>query len=241
MKQTSKSRLLPPGFPWLDDEHSRARWMYCIGILYLLVGYLGTNELAALNPWQRPPLPIATQFDAALPFVAWTTVFYVTYYPLLATPLFLAPSAGALSRLTVAQALMNTFAYVIFLLFPTRIDRPPSAHADGIWQTALESLYRADHPYNTFPSLHVAQTCLLALFFMNYSAKSVDFATVTRSTYWPRTVFVFHGVMSLLVAASALLIKQHYIADAMSGALLAAAAAGLLFRNGQPLSKAGAL
>lgn len=202
--------------------------MYIIGLCYLLVGYLGTNEIAALNPWDRPALPIATTFDNALPFTPWTVIFYVMYYPLLATPLFFAANAAALTRLTLAQAAMNSFAYIIFLLYPTPIDRPPAVHVEGTFHILLDTLFRADHPYNTFPSLHVAQACLLGLFYLKYAANRRP--PGFPRTFTPAGVAFFHGVSAVLIAASALLIKQHYIADATAGALLAWAMAHLFFR-----------
>ncbi len=224
-------------FPWLKSEFARARWMYALGLGYLLIGYLGTNEIAALNPWGRPSLPIATTFDSVLPFVPWTVIFYVMYYPLLGTPLILASDAISLTRLTLAQTAMNTFSYFVFLLFPTRIDRPPAVPVDGVFHYILDSLFRADHPYNTFPSLHVAQGCILALFYLKYSARWAFAPGVEKPHRAIREnriafgVLVFHAVSAILIAASAVLIKQHYLADAAAGALLAWAMAFIFFRK----------
>jgi membrane-associated phospholipid phosphatase len=209
--------------------------MYLLGLGYLLIGYLGTNEFAALNPLGRPALPIATQFDHALPFTPWTVVFYVMYYPLLLTPLFLCSDVRALSRLTIAQAAINTVAYFVFVLFPTPIDRPVAAPVEGVFHFVLDLLFRADHPYNTFPSLHVAQTCILALFFLHYSATPIPaLSRYLRSLLFEQDrtgvrIAFFHGASSVLVAASAVLIKQHYLADVFSGALLAFFAAKVFF------------
>lgn len=222
--------LVLRSFPWIESEFARARWMYIVGMAYLLIGYLGTNEIAALNPWDRAALPISTSFDRELPFVPWTVIFYVLYYPLLGTPLLFARDPIALSRLSLAQAGMNTFAYVIFLLFPTPIDRPPSVPVEGWAHVVLDSLYRADHPYNTFPSLHVAQTCLLALFYLRFRPRWIGETLHRHHTRLDFSVILLHGAASILVAASAVLIKQHYVADATAGALLAAAVAWLVFR-----------
>lgn len=220
--------------------------MYLLGLAYLLIGYLGTNEFAAVNPLGRPALPIATEFDRALPFTPWTVVFYVMYYPLLLTPLFLCTNARAMSRLTIAQAAINTVAYVVFVLFPTPIDRPVAAPVEGVFHFILDLLFRADHPYNTFPSLHVAQTCILALFFLHFAASPLPsvssyLRSLARYRYLrslaadqDRTaarIAFFHGTSSFLVAASAVLIKQHYLADVFSGALLAYVAAKIFFTN----------
>lgn len=225
-------------FPWLDSEFGRARWTYVIGLCYLLIGYMGTNEIAALNPWDRPALPIATGFDKALPFTPWMVFFYVMYYPLLITPLILAADAVSLMRLTLAQTAMNTVAYVIFLLFPTPIDRPPAVPVEGVFHYVLDTLFRADHPYNTFPSLHVAQASILGLFYLKYaghwsfgSARPPKPHQGIRDNRFAFGVLIFHAVSAFLVAASAVLIKQHYLADAMAGALLAWTMAFVFFRK----------
>jgi hypothetical protein len=217
----------------MKSELARARMLYILGLVYLLVGYLGTNEFAAQNPFGRPALPIATELDHALPFVPWTVIFYVMYYPLLLTPLFFSRSAAALYRMSLGQAVMNTIAYVVFLLFPTPIDRPYAVPVEGVFHSVLDLLFRADHPYNTFPSLHVGQTCILALFFLRYSADWV-FGKPETSLAKNRLsviVILFHAVSSLLVAASAVLIKQHYLADIFAGALLAWSMSMLFFHR----------
>ena len=218
-------------FPWLDSEWSRARWSYLIGLGYLLIGYLGTNEFAAINPWNRPALPISTALDGALPYVPETVVFYILYYPLLLTPLLFSPTVSSLARLTFAQAAMNTFSYVVFILFPTPIERPALPNTPWNlpedWARAiLETLYRADHPYNTFPSLHVAQTALIALFFVRYEARW--FGRPMRSVAIT-SVMVGHALMAFLVALSAVLIKQHYVADIAAGGVMATALAWLVW------------
>ena len=192
--------------------------MYIIGLAYLLIGYLGTNELAALNPWERPPLPIGTALDRAIPFVPWTVFFYVMYYVILGTPLVFARDAIALTRLTIAQTAMNTFAYFVFLLFPTPIDRPPAPLEQGPFFWTLDTLFRADHPYNTFPSLHVAQACVLAFFFWSY--RPTPDASLFNA-WRAQRLWVFHAISAALIAISALTIKQHYVADAVAGFLLA--------------------
>ena len=120
---------------------SRARWMYIIGLCYLLVGYLGTNELAALNPWNRPALPIATGFDKAIPFTPRMVGFYILYYPILATPLIFAANAIAITRLALAQVTTQSIAYVVFVLFPTPIERPPAVPVEGVSHFILDLLF----------------------------------------------------------------------------------------------------
>ena len=241
---TSKSGRLPHtrshrsfawrDFPWLESEFARARWMYIIGITYMLVGYLGTNELAALNPWNRPALPISTGFDQIIPFTPWMVIFYILYYPILATPLLFAADAVSITRLTLAQVTTQSIAYVVFLAFPTPIERPPAVPVEGVFHSLLDLLFRADHPYNTFPSMHVAQSCIVAVFFMKY-AGVWPFGEKSRAAIRANRIAVailwFHGFAAITVSASAVLIKQHYVADAAAGFLLAGLMSVVFFRK----------
>lgn len=255
MNDRNPDRKLSPefqwrNFPWLDSEFARARWMYVIGLCYLTIGYLGTNEIAALNPWGRPALPIATGFDKAIPFTPWMVGFYILYYPILATPVVFAANSIAITRLALAQVTTQSIAFVFFLAFPTPIERPPAVPVEGISHFFLDVLFRADHPYNTFPSMHVAQSCIVAIFFMKYaagwpfgaSATPTDdvAATPVRHAKWHQailanrfaaSVLIFHGVSAILVSASAVMIKQHYLADAASGVLLAGLTSFIFFRK----------
>jgi membrane-associated phospholipid phosphatase len=217
----------------MNSNLMRARFFYVLGLIYSLVGYLGTNQIAALNPFSRPALPIATDFDQAIPFVPGAVVFYVMFYPLLATPLLLSRSANALYRISIGQAVMNTIAYVVFLLFPTRIDRPPAAPDESASHFVLDLLFQADHPYNTFPSLHVGQMCILALFFIRYSPDWFlgSPETSLQKNRLSTIVIVFHAVATLLVAASTVLIKQHYLADVVAGAFIAWSMSTLFFQD----------
>ena len=228
-------------FPWLDSEFARARWMYAIGLCYLLAGYLATNEIAALNPWNRPALPIATQLDKIIPFTPSMVIFYFLYYPILATPLLFAADAISLTRLALAQVSTQSLAYIVFLAFPTPIERPPAVPVEGVFHFLLDLLFRADHPFNTFPSMHVAQSCIVAIFFLKYAGRwpfsrsrsGSPHAKALRANRVAVVVLWFHGFAAITVSASAVMIKQHYVADAAAGFLLAGLMSFIFFRKPQ--------
>ncbi len=205
-------------FPCIDSELSRARWMYAIGLAYLLAGYLGTNELASLNPWNRPSLPTMTSLDLSIPLCSWTVIFYILYYPILLTPLVFPSDVKSLTRLTLAQAGLNTFAFAMYAAFPTPVDRPVAFVPENVFDHILSTLYRADHPYNSFPSLHVAQTMILVLFYFYFPIRQTG-------------LFALHAFCAVTVTASAVLIKQHTVSDAIAGIFLAWLAALVLFRE----------
>jgi hypothetical protein len=182
--------------------------------------------------------------------------FYVLYYPILVTPLLFAADAVSITRLALAQVTTQSIAYVIFVLFPTPIDRPPAVPVESASHYVLDLLFRADHPYNTFPSMHVAQSCIVAVFFLKFAAswpaglwpaRAPKLLAHTSPSH-PSTlsshtnarlssaVLIFHGAAAILISASAVMIKQHYVADAAAGVLLTAIVSYIFFRKSHSFS-----
>src|SRR6185312_379886 len=78
---------------------------------------------------------------------------------------------------------------------------------NGLCATLLRTLYAVDAGWNLFPSLHVGHSLLVALLYRKHA----------RAGTW----LVWTG--ALLISASTVLIKQHYVVDVLAGALLAGA------------------
>ncbi len=109
---------------------------------------------------------------------------------------------------------MAALAFPLFLLWPAAYPRPHVDGAMGLSHTAVTILQAQDPPTNTFPSLHVANSILCA-------------AALRRASHpaWRGSV-----VLAACIAASVLLLKQHWIADVVAGALFGAFGAGVLAR-----------
>jgi len=102
-------------------------------------------------------------------------------------------------RLALSFVLTLAVAGAIFLLLPTRVERP--AQIVGFLREALTSLRAADGDGHALPSLHVAIAALCALHL--------------GRRWW---------IWLILVWISTVLTGQHAVADGAAGLLLALAA-----------------
>jgi membrane-associated phospholipid phosphatase len=160
--------------------------------------------------------------DRAIPFWPWTVWFYMPFY----VGTFVVCVAGMRSfrlvnRVLVAFAVTMVVSAAAHLLIPAEYPRPVlTAPYPDLSVAFLAQLHHIDPAGNVFPSLHVAQTSLLALVLRRdrpgLGALAVAMATV--------------------LAASTLTTKQHFILDVAAGYALAVAAWALVTR---PFRQAG--
>lgn len=150
--------------------------------------------------------------DTVLPLVpAWALVYGALYAFLILVPILVIQRPELIRRTVWAYVLVWSTAYVCFVLYPTVAPRPETVTGDGFAVWGLLFLYDADPPYNCFPSIHVAHSFVSAL--------------ACRRVH--RTLGRVAIVSAVLVAISTLFTKQHYVVDAIGGAVLAVAADAL--------------
>lgn len=209
--------------PWTGlrarAEHSRWAALGGLAGALLLVGavYLPLNLLAdargvtVFDPARLFVLGGRT-LDERIPYLPWTLVlYYGAYAVLFATPVLAYPrspaGARALFRLYGSLVLAALVAGTVFLLCPAEMTLRAGAEEPGttLFGRAHLLLRRIDLPFNTWPSLHVALPCLILL--------------VARR-WLPRTRALLLWTLWAAVALSTLTVKQHYLWDVLTGALL---------------------
>jgi len=150
---------------------------------------------------------LRTRLDDAIPFWPWTSWCYLPFY----AGVFLIAIAGIRRRVLFQRAVMAVFVVMsigalghIFIgaEYPRPILHPPYA---TISEWFLASVQRIDPPGNVFPSLHVAHTTMLALILIQDRPRLGRVALA----------------MATALALSTLTTKQHFLADVISGYLLA--------------------
>jgi membrane-associated phospholipid phosphatase len=159
-----------------------------------------------------PELPL----DRILPLVAaWALIYGALYACLILLPLVVVQQPELIRRTVWAYITVWSVAYAAFLLYPTVAPRPVTVTGDGFAVWGLRVLYQVDPPYNCLPSIHVAHSFVSALACYRVH-RALGLVTVACAS---------------LVAIATLLIKQHYIADAIGGMVLAAAANAVWLRG----------
>jgi membrane-associated phospholipid phosphatase len=221
------ARALPcrPEMNWRALQRlEKPLWVGALAALYLLYPAIAASQ----DP--REAHILATPLDLCIPFSPRWMFIYVAIHPLLLLPCVAIRDLSLFRRTALAYFFSCLVAYAVYIAFPVsalglRPDVAALPRSFAGWGLALN--YQLDAPLNCFPSLHVATVTLAAL-----STSKVD--------PWLGGAA---GVAALLVAASTLLVKQHYLLDVAGGVGLALSAYRLFLsrRPAAPIGRLAAL
>jgi membrane-associated phospholipid phosphatase len=178
-------------------------------IAIMLMGSLTTLFYFLAQSFPIQPINILelSFIDKSIPLIPWTIWPYVGLYPFLLIMAFSFKTSHHLNMAAFSFLVMNIIAFFIFMLFPIAYPRelylifaPSNLH-----EHTLNFLRNLDSPLNCLPSLHVAN-CFILSFWKNRENPKLTKLTLT---------------CTLIISASTLTTKQHYIYDVITGFLLA--------------------
>lgn len=183
------------------------RWAAGFAVaLYILVGY------TLLSTWNVDRFAdgahtraLWTRLDRAVPVVPEAIWPYALYYILVMMPMFAVRRVRELAEVCTAYLLVTMSAWVVYALWPVRMEYPHLVCGGQISCDVLLRLWSMDMGVNVMPSLHAAHSALAALIFWSY-----------RNKAWPLV-----ALGSAAVSVAAVLTRQHYILDIVAGLLLA--------------------
>lgn len=218
------------------------RIAYMIGntILMLVLFFVILNTIA--YDWTGGLYPEGSGFhldgwfgglDDAIPFVPEMAIFYVfIFYGTVIFTLvyfaFIASDKGY--ALGWSLVIINAIAIVVYMVFPVstywyrqQYGLGGSDAQTGYWANLVYTLVFAhDTSFNDFPSLHAAVSVAVAYAWYRYARLK---RMLARNIMAAVTI-----VIAVAVILSTLFVKQHYIADEISGFLLAFVVSTLVFR-----------
>jgi membrane-associated phospholipid phosphatase len=151
----------------------------------------------------RPAVTLDMPLDHWIPRVPAGMVIYLSVYAFLFVPVAQIRPIAVFARAAYAYYALNLVGLLVFTYFPVIVLRPP-VEIHNVFDWGLAFNYAFDPPYNSFPSLHVANA-----FFASLVARKLD-----------RPVGNICLVVAGAITLSTLLTKQHWIADALVGAPL---------------------
>ena len=158
-----------------------------------------------------PHYDFSGPLDRAIPFLHWTILFYVFFYPFFIfgylrvakndKPLFYRMAAGSV--------ISKVFCLLFFLLLPTRMPNWPSGTFEirNFFDWLLQLIYDYDLPDNLLPSIHVLESWTV-------------FRFTLKCDRFPKWQKVVSGVLALLIILSTLTVKQHLLVDIAAGILV---------------------
>lgn len=184
------------------------------------LAYFGTRIISG----GRYHYNIESQFDRQLPLVPFFIVFYVLAFAqwIICYLLIAREKKAYCYRFFLGDIIAKTICLVIFLIFPTTLNRP-EVTGSGIFERFLAFIYSLDAPDNLFPSIHCLESWIC-------------YRGCRHLTQVPGWFSGVNLVLTLLVFASTVLLKQHVLIDIIGG--VAAVEIGL-FLSGKILKKAG--
>lgn len=213
MSPTSRGSRARGRLGWSVVELGERLAGFGASMLAILACY-GASKIGALGPYRLLPM---TAIDEAIPFVPWTIWIYGTATWACFLAWAIVPSRLEARRLWASIALAAIGCCTIFILFPTTYPRSAFPTPDDGTATALElaDLRAADTAANCLPSLHVALAAVMALCGLSFRFER----PMVR-----RAIALLCIAWGTAVAISTLTVKQHYLVDVPSGALVGALA-----------------
>ena len=187
-----------------DSAFQAYKWV--TGVALAVVGLI-IYELLGRTELHRSTTMLMTSFDRAVPLVPWTAWFYEPFY----VSIFFIGVLGFRSRFVYDRTLICVCFNILVAglghaFVRAEYPRPtlPVPYPD-VSTAFLAFVYRIDPAGNVFPSLHVAHTFVIS-FLMALDR--------------PKLGRILLG-MSVVLAASTLTTKQHFIADVAAGLVMA--------------------
>src|SRR4030042_6143287 len=183
------------------NQHRVPDWL--IRFIWLVVLLLLASAYFALNKPRGPVHILETTVDDWIPLIPAFIFPYISLYALLALSpwRFWKDDIGVFK---LAAFIDLALSYLIYVFFQTKIERPVLTGSD-ISAAVLRWVYSIDKPFNAFPSLHTSLSALCALLWRK-----------AGSSIWPIIL-----LWAMLIIASTVLVKQHYIVDVFGGVAVA--------------------
>ncbi len=161
-----------------------------------------------------------TWIDQSVPFEPEFVWLYLLYYPFCFAPIILLTNIDTFRRIALAYLFEDVIAFIVFIVYPTKMIRPDIV-VNSISTEALSLVYKVDPGFNVFPSLHVANSLLVALIFYRYNKK----------------LGILFILIAVLISISTLYVKQHYLLDIFAGVIDALVVYAIVFKGHIPVHK----
>lgn len=187
------------------------------GLVCILVNFLVYNGNRLLTDgWKHYDLSLP--LDGMIPFLRWTIVFYVLFFPFLAVGYLGVAYEGKQTfyRMATAGLISKAICLVSFLALPTFMPDWPSGTFEikNVFDRLLQLIYDLDEPNDLFPSIHCLESWLVM-------------RTTCSCKRLPKPYKCAIAVAAVCIMLSTLTIKQHLLVD-MAGGILTAELARFL-------------
>jgi membrane-associated phospholipid phosphatase len=204
-----------PFVAWPGWPHLRTTALLSLAnTLWFLAVYGGMDALTARRSLR---VPIHCAAELRIPFIPAMTAFYMSLYLMFALAPFVLRTRREIRAFILTLAVAILCGGVGFLLIPAELAFAPPREADlGAWAGLFHLADTLNLTYNLVPSLHVTFAAVCA------SVLGAHASTAGKVLLW---------TWAVLIAASTVLIHQHYLLDVATGWMLAVVAVRFVYRR----------
>ncbi len=187
---------------WLP---SFTRFPLLFALVVNFLTYYGT-KLVTLNAKHHD---LTIGLDHLIPFVPFFISFYVLAYAqwVFSYVYHTRQNENACYTIITANVIAKIICALFFIFYPTEIQLPEIT-GNSVWEQLTQFIYNADTPRTLFPSLHCVESWFC-------------FRGATYVKQAPKWYLPAQGILSLLVFASTVFVKQHFIVDVFAGVAVA--------------------
>ena len=179
---------------------SKRRFVWLVILLAFLMLYFLINRLV-VGGWA-----LSLSIDKYIPLYPPALVFYLLGSLLfIGFPIWAAlySKEGEFEAYIISVFAATLVSYVIYIALPTYVIRPNITSQDYL-SKAIVFLYKNDFPHNAAPSGHTFYTLISFLYIK----------------HWRPRLLTISLIIAVLIIASTMLTKQHYVMDVLSGLML---------------------
>lgn len=165
-------------------------------ILYALSKIISGGNAIVIGGCIDALVPFKT--IAIIPYCIWYfLIFIIPYY-------FYKKDKELLSKYILSYVLITLISNIIFIIFPTTVNRPVVTGNDILSNMTKIVFFVDNNPVNCFPSLHCAISFLWIIYSLNMKNTNKYFKIII-------------SIISMLIIISTLFIKQHVFIDMIAG------------------------
>jgi hypothetical protein len=153
----------------------------------------------------KAPPQLFLDIDSKIPFVWWLILPYYFHYIAIIIPPFLKWERDQFKHLTQILYISTIFCYIVFVLWPIGSGNLESTITPNLFDGLFRTIDLHWHKQNYFPSLHVVASGIIGL---------------CIGSKFPKWKVWMWGYV-FIIFLSTFLTKQHFIADSISGLIIA--------------------
>lgn len=180
----------------------RALYLASIILTSGMYAFLNTNILGKIYH-------IPCWIDKIIPFNKYFIIFYLSWYIYIGVTMtyYIVRDEKRYFKLLWGINAGMIACFIVYIFFQTTVPRP-EVYGNDVFTILVKFIYGRDNPYNCFPSIHVFESIIIAIY-------------VNRDSSFNISTKLLSSFFALMITISTLYVKQHYFYDAVSGIVLA--------------------